>query len=718
MPNRFTNEALKPFLTSFFQMSRAVWAHHLALRQSVGIDMTEVAALRRSYPPGFLDALRLSMKCFLQDLNDAVPDLNDGGGISMAKEIPEINLNVFASNVEVWIEIAQRGHEQAVRHSLFGGGGSQSMGSEGDRERSSPKEIGSDIKSFNLFLHWTAAHHTALLLCAEGARLREEFHKLFRIQPEESKSELATDSVEETETKSTANAEEIPKITIHIQVDNVEEADAKKEDKGWSRCLSWLSWSTLTANLTLYTAIQSGVRLTILCMALLCPLLILSSDIVYHAHHGMSFYYGIFWTGITLIVLHSSLLGTASSTGVQRAVGTIVGGSLALGVGWSNDPAVIIIVGLVVFGIGGYFGVVLVKSDYGSRLLLVTFFLIIGDYYKGSGPLFTTYVSRMCAVLAGVLLTYLGSILLFPRSATSRVLGELNKMHCAARDLLCNAWMASGLVPSPEEGGEDSSVIEDALSSHLAFNSSYKAFKAYKIIADDESYVGTLWGKRILVPSWLVLRSLPTYLPEEELLEVSKAIGTLRQGIIAFSLSFTEAFDKETAEIILGRYPKGLIEAIKVLTESFIEDVIRSLPDEHGHFHGEKQEVPPFNLTRLTQCVRVLEHISESQYMKIHSRDMGDPQPHDEDPLLIRLGLTVDDPSSNPWLSEDSFPSWKDSQGVSLIPKLDLTMILLPQTKVGFLNLMRWVMARLALSDFCEAAEKLRKAVNELLAKL
>ena len=68
MPMLFNNELFKSMLTSFSQMSRAIWAHHLALRQSAGMNVEEVAALRRSYPPGFLDALRLSMKAFLQGM--------------------------------------------------------------------------------------------------------------------------------------------------------------------------------------------------------------------------------------------------------------------------------------------------------------------------------------------------------------------------------------------------------------------------------------------------------------------------------------------------------------------------------------------------------------------------------------------------------------------------------------------------------------------------
>ena len=127
--------------------------------------------------------------------------------------------------------------------------------------------------------------------------------------------------------------------------------------------------------------------------------------------------------------------------------------------------------------------------------------------------------------------------------------------------------------------------------------------------------------------------------------------------------------------------------------------------------------MPSFHLTRLHACVQVLQNVSESQYLKIHSRDMVDPLRPNESPRLVRLGLNVEDSGSNSWLSEDSFPLWKDSEGLSLISKLDLSSILLPQTK-GNLSLMRWVMARLALEDFCEAAELVRRSANELLTKL
>ena len=85
---------------------------------------------------------------------------------------------------------------------------------------------------------------------------------------------------------------------------------------------------------------------------------------------------------------------------------------------------------------------------------------------------------------------------------------------------------------------------------------------------------------------------------------------------------------------------------------------------------------------------------------------------------LIRLGITLDATEANPWLSEDCFPAWRDEEGVCLLPKLDLSSILMPQTKEGFLDLMRWVSARVALSDFSQAAEDLREKANELLKKI
>ena len=118
---------------------------------------------------------------------------------------------------------------------------------------------------------------------------------------------------------------------------------------------------------------------------------------------------------------------------------------------------------------------------------------------------------------------------------------------------------------------------------------------------------------RILIPSWLVLHRIPAFIPDKELLEVAKAVGSLRQTTIALSLAFLDGFKKESSSIILGRYPHGLIEAIRVLSEAFVDDLIHSLPDEHGHFSEVRQEVPKSNLERLQRCLEVLCSISESQ---------------------------------------------------------------------------------------------------------
>ena len=115
-----------------------------------------------------------------------------------------------------------------------------------------------------------------------------------------------------------------------------------------------------------------------------------------------------------------------------------------------------------------------------------------------------------------------------------------------------------------------------------------------------------------------MLHRIPAFIPDKELLEVAKAVGSLRQTTIALSLAFLEGFKKESSSIILGRYPHGLIEAIRVLSEAFVDDLIHSLPDEHGHFSDARQEVPKSNLERLQRCLEVLCAISESQVRVSH----------------------------------------------------------------------------------------------------
>ena len=404
----------------------------------------------------------------------------------MARMIPLINLKVFEENVDIWVDIARQGHEQAVRRALSSRADADASAEGGSPSPRSPtKLIESEARSFSLFLHWTAAHHTALVMCKEGDRLREEFHDLFRV---------CSKASEEAVESERGDLEAPAVIHIHVQEEEEENKEAvEKKEKMDSR---WWRFELPTIDVALLAAIQSGIRLAGTCLIVLGPLLSLSDEII-HTHFGLNLYLAIFWCAITTIVLISNLTGTASSSGGQRAVGTIIGGALALAVGMSENSAVIVIVGLVVFAIGGYFGVVLTKADYGARLLVITYLIVASEISKGKDQLVTTFVSRVCGVLAGILLTFLGSIFIFPRSATSKVLGELHKMTAAAKDLLSSTWLASGLIStSCPEGKDCSEAREEALASHLAFNSAYKALKANKTIADDESFICHLWGKR------------------------------------------------------------------------------------------------------------------------------------------------------------------------------------------------------------------------------
>ena len=38
-----------------------------------------------------------------------------------------------------------------------------------------------------------------------------------------------------------------------------------------------------------------------------------------------------------------------------------------------------------------------------------------------------------------------------------------------------------------------------------------------------------------------------------------------------------------------------------------MDDLMDCMPDEFGYFKGKKKQVPSFNLTRLSQCVQVLQ---------------------------------------------------------------------------------------------------------------
>ena len=116
---------------------------------------------------------------------------------------------------------------------------------------------------------------------------------------------------------------------------------------------------------------------------------------------------------------HTSLSTILS--GAQRAAGTVLGGFIGLGFMEAGHQSLVIIVSffltVAAIALGAHF-----RSEYGAMICIITYILVIGFQPGGAVSSLLVYcLGRICAILAGILASFLASVFIFPKSATEIV---------------------------------------------------------------------------------------------------------------------------------------------------------------------------------------------------------------------------------------------------------------------------------------------------------
>ncbi|KAK9147351.1 hypothetical protein Scep_006108 [Stephania cephalantha] len=130
----------------------------------------------------------------------------------------------------------------------------------------------------------------------------------------------------------------------------------------------------------------------------------------------------ILWSIITIVIMFEYTVGATFNRGFNRAVGSLVAGVLAIAVSqvalYSGHVAQPIIIGASIFLIGGLTSFMklwpsLVPYEYGFRVTLLTFCLIIISDYRRGNPL-KTAMERLYSIAIGVFITVLVNTFIFP----------------------------------------------------------------------------------------------------------------------------------------------------------------------------------------------------------------------------------------------------------------------------------------------------------------
>ena len=123
------------------------------------------------------------------------------------------------------------------------------------------------------------------------------------------------------------------------------------------------------------------------------------------------------WAGITAILISAPVIGKVARTSLERTLGTLLGGALALAVAAAASPALFALA-LPLVAFAGAAGGSALGLEYTGRLFGVTFLVVVSAVLgkPGAAPAFAAAAARAGSILLGVLAVMLASVLLWPAS--------------------------------------------------------------------------------------------------------------------------------------------------------------------------------------------------------------------------------------------------------------------------------------------------------------
>ncbi|CAI0417016.1 unnamed protein product [Linum tenue] len=141
----------------------------------------------------------------------------------------------------------------------------------------------------------------------------------------------------------------------------------------------------------------------------------------------------IIWSILTVAIMFEYTVGATFNRGFNRALGSLLAGVLAIGVGqlalYSGRVAEPIIIGITIFLVGAIISFMkqwpsLVPYEYGFRVILFTYCLIIVSGYRMGNPI-RTAMDRLYSIAIGGFVAVLVNVLVFPIWAGEQLHKEL-----------------------------------------------------------------------------------------------------------------------------------------------------------------------------------------------------------------------------------------------------------------------------------------------------
>ncbi|XP_073303766.1 putative aluminum-activated malate transporter 3 [Primulina huaijiensis] len=152
----------------------------------------------------------------------------------------------------------------------------------------------------------------------------------------------------------------------------------------------------------------------------------------------------IIWSILTVAIMFEYTVGATFNRGFNRALGSLLAGVMAIAVAQialsTGQVAEPIIIGFSIFIVGTVTSFMklwpsLVPYEYGFRVILLTYCLIIISGYRMGSP-FRTAVDRLYSIAIGVIVAVLVNLLIFPIWAGEQLHKELVNNFASVADAL------------------------------------------------------------------------------------------------------------------------------------------------------------------------------------------------------------------------------------------------------------------------------------------
>ncbi|KAI7989176.1 Aluminum-activated malate transporter 9 [Camellia lanceoleosa] len=207
------------------------------------------------------------------------------------------------------------------------------------------------------------------------------------------------------------------------------------DDLGFASCKGWI-W-------TVWEFCKEDSNRVVFSLKVGLAVLLVSLLILFEAPYQV-FGTNIIWSILTVAIMFEYTVGATFNRGFNRALGSLLAGILAIGVAQlaldTGRVAEPIIIGISIFLIGTVTSFMklwpsLVPYEYGFRVILFTYCLIIVSGYRMGSPIRTS-LNRLYSIAIGGIVAVLVNVLIFPIWAGEQLHKELVSSFNAVADSL------------------------------------------------------------------------------------------------------------------------------------------------------------------------------------------------------------------------------------------------------------------------------------------